>query len=110
MIDMHQPFDGPLRMEEERRKRELAEAVENIRSMIGCWWRDPVKQPPLKAGKYVVMVEEGYMAFLSTRSWSGDAWLNMNLGEKVTEWLDGLLTPAEKRAQRNATSTTSPKS
>ena len=101
-MDMHQPLDGPLRMERERERRELEEAIADIRAMVPCWWREPEKKLPPKPEKYVVVVEEGGMAYLTTRSWSGTDWLNMRPAEKVTEWLEGLLMPADIRTRQVA--------
>lgn len=52
------------------------------------------RDPP-KAEKYAVIVElpDFDMRYLSTRSWSGSAWLNMGTNERVTVWLDGLRLP-----------------
>jgi len=98
-MDLNQPFDATARMEEARKQREFEEGLKHIRASSFVRWAEPQDELPEKPGKYVVMIEEGGMAWISTRSWSGQEWLNMNACEKVTEWLVNLLTPAELRAR-----------
>lgn len=99
-MDLNQPFDATRRMEEARQERESKEAIRLIRAL--CWvrWREPADTLPPKPEKYVVMVEEGGMAYLTTRSWGGEAWLNMNACEQVTAWLENLKTPDELRDKK----------
>lgn len=96
-MNMDQPLDATRRMEEQDQQRRLNEFVADAKVMVIAHWRTPEKKLPPKPEKYVVMVEEGGMAYLTTRSWSGTDWLNMRPCEAVTEWLDGLLLPTDLR-------------
>ena len=96
--DPTKPFDATERVEQALKEREFQEGLKLLRAMSWVRWREPADALPPKPEKYVVMVEEGGVAYLTTRSWSGSMWLNMNACEKVTEWLENLKTPGELRA------------
>jgi hypothetical protein len=98
-MDMNEPLDATARMADAERRRNMEEGIKRIKASSFVRWVKPEDETPPKPEKYVVMVEEGGMAWLSTRSWSGQGWLNMNACERVSEWLDGLITPAEQRAR-----------